>query len=90
MKKENGKKEITTTDLANSIDDLAMMVAKGFGEMGERFDQVDQEFRHVNNRLDKVEDRLCVVEFEITHLAHSSELQALKQRVEILEKKISR
>lgn len=63
MKKETTKKvkagKIT-------IDDLAVMVAKGFDgvreEMNEHFNKVENRLGKVEDRLEKVEDRLGKVE----------------------------
>ena len=55
MKKSVKKKEM-------SIDDLAVMVAKGFSSVDERFNEVDKRFNEVDNRFDKVEQRLNDVE----------------------------
>jgi hypothetical protein len=43
------KKIITTND-------LAIMVAKGFGEMHESFGQIDKRFEQIDKRFDRIEN----------------------------------
>lgn len=50
MKKATSKKSKKMT-----IDDLAVMVAKGFDEVGKRFNEVDKKFDKVDKRLNEVE-----------------------------------
>ena len=57
MNAGNTKKEITLDDLAESIDSLAVMTAKGF--------------ESVNGRLDKVEGRIEKLETEVQGLRSS-------------------
>ncbi|MCC6323427.1 hypothetical protein IT400_01400 [Candidatus Nomurabacteria bacterium] len=51
-----------------TLDDLAIMVAKGFentatkDEMNTRFNEVDERFNKVDERLDKIESRLDNIE----------------------------
>lgn len=53
-----------------TIDDLAIMVAKGFDgvhkEMNERFDKVYDRFDEVDKRFDEVDKRFDKVEKEIS------------------------
>ena len=45
---KTGKKKETT------IDDLAGMVARGFGRVDERFEQVDKRFEQVDKKIESV------------------------------------
>jgi predicted nucleic acid-binding Zn-ribbon protein len=44
--------------LTITIEDLAVMVKKGFDEMDRRFSKVDQKFIDIDERFDKIENRL--------------------------------
>lgn len=55
MKKGIKNNEIT-------IDQLAMMVAKGFERVDNRFDEVDKRFDKVEERLDDIDYRLSKIE----------------------------
>jgi hypothetical protein len=48
-----------------TLDDLALMVGKGFKELA---GDMDDGFKKVNERLDKVEGRLTVVEDQLTRV----------------------
>jgi len=100
MKKE--KKEITNENLAKLIDDLAMMIQRGFIDLEERLTKrMDNRFDKVESRLDKVEDRLDKVEQTLIivvreqedlklrqdNAAYRFELRDLTERVEVLERK---
>ena len=54
MKKQS-KKETT-------IDDLALMVGKGFSEVHEKFSKIDERFDKVDERFDKVDKRFTTIE----------------------------
>lgn len=91
MKKNNStKKEIT-------IDDLALMVAKGFDDMNGRIDQMDGKidqmdgkmdsgFKSVNERLDRVEVKLENIEADLHKKVDKIDHNTLTYRVEKLEK----
>lgn len=68
MNKKTTKKEIT-------LNDLALMVAKGFDETNER---MDKRFKQVEKRLDKIEAGLNKIDYN-----------TLTYRVEKLEKKFA-
>ena len=84
--KNNNKKEIT-------IDDLALMVAKGFDKMDEK---MANGFRSVNGRLDGVEGRLDKIEVDVKDIKANLNKKVdkfthieLEYRVEKLEKKFA-
>ncbi len=51
MKKKVAKKNM-------SIDDLAIMVARGFDSIDEKFEKVDQKFEKIDERLEKIDNRI--------------------------------
>lgn len=59
-------KKISSKNKETTIDDLAMMVARGFNEMNTKIDkeigEVKKEIREVKDRLGNVEDKLENVE----------------------------
>lgn len=79
------KKKIT-------IDDLAIMVQKGFNEtasktdMNVRFEVIDARFDAVDARFDKVDERLDRIE-NILIRAHDDRLDRLEDSVRILKTK---
>jgi len=94
MKKEP-KKKVT-------IDDLAMMVGRGFEAVDKRFDQVDERLDKVESRLDKVEIKLDRVDYRLTQveenqldlklridvLNYTKTTDELRGRIVVLEKKV--
>jgi archaellum component FlaC len=80
MEKQNGK--IT-------LDDLAVMIQKGF-------DNVDDRLKTVNGRFDSIETQLGSLEMSqediklrLTEVAHRFELRELTKRVEKIEKQLT-
>jgi len=71
MKKEP-KKKVT-------IDDLAVMVGRGFNDVHEK---MDKGFADVNSRLDKVEIKLDRVDYRLTSLEENQ--LDLKLRIDVL------
>lgn len=73
IKKLGKKKEIT-------IDELAMMVQRGFEDVTTKFDTVGKRFDAVDKRLDGIDIRLNRIENLL--------LRAHENRIEILEDKM--
>jgi len=78
-----------------SIDDLAVMINRGFEAVDKRFDELDERFKAVDSRLDAVEKRLGLVEtgqedvkLRISEVAYRFELNQLEKRMEVLEQKV--
>jgi hypothetical protein len=70
------KKEIT-------IDDLAIMVQKGFNETAKKID-VDKGFDAVDKRFDKVENRLDRIE-KLILTNHNERIETLEMEVKKLK-----
>lgn len=73
-----------------TLDDLAVIVKKGFDEVYER---MDVRFDHVENRLNSVESRLgrlekdiAAIRFTLTQLAYRDEVNKLEERLTRIEK----
>lgn len=77
---ENNNKEVTT------IEELALMVAKGFDKMDEK---MDKGFKDVTERLDKVESALGTIKADLNKKVDKFEHKSLEFRVEKLEKKLA-
>lgn len=60
--KKVATKNVTMEDLSNTIDNLAIMVARGFEGIDKRFDKVEERLEGVEDRLEKVEVKLERVE----------------------------
>lgn len=58
MKKTVNKK-VTISDLSNTIDSLAIMVAKGFEAVHKKFDEVDSKFAEVKKDIAEVKENLA-------------------------------
>ena len=86
------------------IEDLAMMVQRGFQGTAKKEDitEVKTELQKVNQRLDVVDQRLSVVDQRLVNLEYDMsylkarvseignlEIENLKERVVVLEKKVS-
>ena len=48
-----------------TIDDLAVMVKKGFDEMDRRFAESDKRFDRIESRMDKFEVRFDIIETKL-------------------------
>ncbi|MFA5086423.1 MAG: hypothetical protein WC468_02445 [Candidatus Paceibacterota bacterium] len=71
------KKEIT-------IDDLAMMVGKGFQSVDKRFDEVDKRFEEVGKRFDKVDKRFDKIE-KLILAEHMQRIEKLEEEMKELK-----
>ncbi|HBB44467.1 MAG: hypothetical protein UW27_C0001G0031 [Parcubacteria group bacterium GW2011_GWA1_44_13] len=62
-------KKVTIDDLAGTIDNLAIMVAKGFDrvhkEMDERFDNVDKRFDKVEKEITEVKENINTTRMDV-------------------------
>ena len=68
-----------------TIDDLALMVAKGFGNIDHRMDSLDHGQKEIvkNNSIEHDD-----IKTRLDNVAYRFELVELQKRVEILERKI--
>lgn len=87
MKKET-KKNV-------SLDDLAVMVKRGFDGVDKRFDGVDKKFDGVDKKFDKVEKRLENLEqgqeeikLKLDRVAYRFEVEELDRRVKRIETRL--
>lgn len=81
-----------------TIEDLAVMVKKGFDqtanrdEVNKRFEQVDKHFVSIERRLDHVDARLSYVERDVAeirkHFVYRDEFEDALARIRLLEKKV--
>ena len=67
-----------------TIDDLALMVAKGFGNMDHRMDSLDQGQKEIarNNSIEHDD-----IKIRLDNVAYRFELVELRKRVEVLERR---
>jgi len=76
------------------LEDLARMTQQGFLEMGKNFVEMNKKmidgFHSVNKRLSGLEKDVTEIKFHMTEMVRRSELLALEQRVEKLEKIFSK
>jgi hypothetical protein len=74
------QEERLTKNIDEKIGDLAGLTKRGFDEMGERFDKVE-------NRLNKVEQGQEDIKLRLDNVAYRFELIELQRRVTLLEKR---
>ncbi|MFZ3057974.1 MAG: hypothetical protein WA092_02925 [Minisyncoccales bacterium] len=67
-----------------TIDELAVMVGKGFQAVDKRFDGVDKRFDSVDKRFDKVEKRLDRIE-KLILADHKERIEKLEMEVKELK-----
>jgi hypothetical protein len=88
MKKENKKKNVSLEDkinnLTNTVDNLAISVAKGFehleNKMDTKFNEVDKRFDGVDKSLEDIEYRLGKIESN-----HERRLDILEDKMAIVK-----
>jgi hypothetical protein len=82
-----------------TIDDLAAMIAKGFDDIGGRFNGVDKRFDKVDKRFDKIEKDMKLMKLDIEdvrlrldNVAHRFELEEMRKmfdkRMRAVENKV--
>ncbi len=71
-----------------TIDDLAVMVQKGFIGVDKRFDNVDKRFKDVDKRFDEVDQRLIKIERKIDS-NHEQRIERLEDDVKWLKGQLS-
>ena len=68
---------------AVTLEKLAIMTAKGFGDMHRNFAEVNERFNRVEARLDRIEGRLDSVEGRLDRI--EAELLYINRRLDSLE-----
>jgi hypothetical protein len=90
---------VTKKKKETTIDDLALMIRKGFEQVDKRFEKMDERFDRMDARFDRMDSRMDSLEESNTmeheemknhlnNVAYRFELTDLGKRVRILEKKI--
>lgn len=62
MKKQNAKKVATIEDVAQRIDELAVVTSKGFDHVEERFEAIDKRFEAIDRRFEAIDRRFVEIE----------------------------
>ena len=96
MKKEN--KIAKTKKVSISMDDLAIMIGRGFEDVNNKFKDVDKRFDGVDKKFEDLEERLTRkidglsnrIDDLSLNRATREELKILSIRVEKVEKKVFR
>jgi len=74
------------------VENLARIVAIGFGSIDKRFEQVDKRFDSIEIRLAHMDQRLGVVERDVAeirkHFVYRDEFEDALARISFLEKKL--
>lgn len=93
------KREASLASIEKNIDDLAIIVKKGFDRVDKRFEEVDKRFDQIDKRLELIEARiehmdarLRMIEMDVAEirkqLVYRDEFERLITRVEFLEQKL--
>lgn len=72
-----------------TLEKLAIMVQKGFEEAMAEFGLVKERIYFVEKRLDSIEMELLDIKKKLDNIVYRHEYEALKDRVGVLEKKLS-
>ncbi len=94
--KNKKKKPVKET----TIDDLAIMIGKGFDHVDKRFDHVDKRFEEMDKRFEEMSGKIESlrmdnvreheeIKLKLGEVAYRFELVELQKRVEILERRIN-
>ena len=67
-----------------TIDDLAIMVQKGFNEMAKKSD-MDLRFEQIDKKFDKIEKDLSIIKSQLAGVVYKPDFDKLEMRVEYLE-----
>lgn len=77
-----------------TIDDLGIILNKEFGNINKEFGNINKEFKNVHAQLKELKQGQKNIELKLTNVAYRFEMkelegvvEALKQRVEILERR---
>lgn len=71
-----------------TLDDLALMVQKGFDHVDKRLEQVDKRFDKMEKKLNLLENGQEDIKLRLDNCAYRFELRELDQRVSILERRL--
>ena len=82
--KEGFKKTATKDELEN----LALITAKGFASVDERFERVDERFEKMDERFDKMDERFDKLEFMVG--GHGRRLDKTEDNIRILKTAIGK
>lgn len=83
---------VTKKKKETTVEDLALMIAKGFEQVDKRFEKVDNRFDRMDARMANLEEINSMehreMQTHLNNLADRFELNELIKRVMILEKKV--
>ena len=71
-----------------TLDDLAMMVQKGFEHVDKRFEKIDKRFDGIEKKLAQLESGQEDIKLRQDNCAYRFELKELERRVGILERNL--
>lgn len=78
---EKAKKTIQKNNI--TIDDLAVMVAKGFGHVEKRFEKMDKRFDAMDERFDVMDERFTKIDQTLYEM--QSDILTIKERLNKIE-----
>ena len=83
IKKLNRKTPHKVAGRKVTIDELALMIGKGFRGMDERFVQVNQKFVQINERFNKMENEIVLIKERLDRI--EMKLDSLERRIFAIE-----
>jgi tetrahydromethanopterin S-methyltransferase subunit G len=85
-------KKTTTKKKEMTLDDLAVMVAKGFEKVDERFNKIDQKFKDTDSRFETIDENFKKVRRDILELndkfVSRHQFDNVLSRLSVLEAKV--
>lgn len=72
-----------------TLEKLAVMIQKGFEETNAEFMVVKEDMVLIKQRLDSMELELLYIKKQLDNIVYRHEYEMLKDRVSVLEKKLS-
>lgn len=75
-----------------TLEDLAAMTGRGFGEMGKKLNGLDQKVTSLDEKVAKLDKKVdrnhAEILFKLTEIVHRDEFLSLEQRVRRMEAKL--
>ena len=87
-----------------TLDNLAVIIKREFDRVNEKFDEHDQQFRQINNKLDSMQADILSIKLELHDInvrldrlekrtleddgVIVADVQGLRKRVKVMERKI--
>jgi tetrahydromethanopterin S-methyltransferase subunit G len=81
-------KKVTIENVAESVDDLAKIVKKGFDGVDKRFDKIEKRLVGVDGRFDRLEKSVDEIKMKMAYVAWQIDMKEVMERLAKVEKKV--